>query len=250
MIKICWICGDQANSSEHKIKRSDIIQSYGNKNYQNIPEHPVHYVDGVLNKVQGSNSKYIKYSNDLCSKCNNEMTQPFDKAYSIFSNYIYNNKELIWNKRMINFHHIYEDEFELQQKNLFKYFVKSFCCRLNDAGLPIPNDLKELLPFDFFVTRLQISFSVLEVMNKFPNDFTNGFFHLGNLYTTTSNGYLWKQVINYLVINFFYLANPEGEKGYPWIADNQFLYLGSIETFTQDEWDDIISVAKKLEEND
>lgn len=94
-MKICWICGDHANSSEHKIKRSDIIQSYGKQNYQSIPEHPVHYADGVLNKVQGSNSKYIKYSNDLCSKCNNEMTQPFDKAYSIFSNYIYNNKELI-----------------------------------------------------------------------------------------------------------------------------------------------------------
>ena len=244
MTKICWICGDHANSSEHKIKRSDIIQSYGNQNYQNIPEHPVHYADGVLNKVQGSNSKYIKYSNDLCSKCNNETTQPFDKAYSLFSNYIYNNRNLIENNKEINFKDIYGDEFELQQVNLLKYFVKTLGCRINDAKLNVPNNLIMLLFIDNLTTDLKISFSILEVLTKFPDDFVKSFFQIGYLRKTTENGYLWQQTLNYLVINYYYLAAPELEKGYPWIADDQFLYLGSIETFTQDEWDDIMTIAK------
>lgn len=246
----CWICGEQANSSEHKIKRSDIIQSYGKQNYQHIPDHPVHYANGILNKIPGSNSKHIKYSNDLCSKCNNETTQPFDKAYKIFSEYIYSNRFVIENERIIDLREIYGYEFELQQKNLFKYFVKALGCRINDAKLNVPSELIKLFFLENLTSDLKVSFSIHEKLNKFPDDFVRGFFQIGYLSKTTKNGYLWQQTINYLTINYYYLATPELAKGYPWFTDDQFIYLGSIENFTQDEWNNIITVAKKLEEND
>jgi len=50
----------------------------------------------------------------------------------------------------------------------WKYFVKSFGCRLVDAGEPVPRDLVELLPRESFRTKLAITFCVNEDVLLLP----------------------------------------------------------------------------------
>ena len=157
----CWICKTVADSAEHRIKKSDLVTLYGSGSYKG--ESAVVLIrEGQEIPIQGPNSKFVKYQKNLCSKCNNEFTQPFDKAYECFITYIRQNKDLIIKRRLIDFQDVYGEEFEVGQCNLYKYFVKSLGCRLSNANYPIPEDLPALLPTRPFKTRLRITFSVSE----------------------------------------------------------------------------------------
>ncbi len=90
----CWICNKIADSAEHRIKKSDLGNLYGSGSYKG--ENSVVLIRaGQESKVQGPNSKIVKYKKNLCSKCNNEFSQPFDKSYEHFITYIRQNKDLI-----------------------------------------------------------------------------------------------------------------------------------------------------------
>jgi 5-methylcytosine-specific restriction endonuclease McrA len=78
----CWICGELADSAEHKIKKSDIVKINGTGSSKK-GEVLLQQGDSLL-PLQGSNSKLVKYDKILCSSCNNGFTQPFDKAHECF----------------------------------------------------------------------------------------------------------------------------------------------------------------------
>ena len=132
----CWICGKLADSAEHKIKKSDIVKINGTGSYKK-GEVLLHQDDSLI-PLQGSNSKLVKYDKILCSSCNNAFTQPFDKAYECFIDYVCDNRDLVLNQRFINFKEVYSDNFADEQRNLYKYFVKSFGCKLAHYKYQIP----------------------------------------------------------------------------------------------------------------
>ncbi len=86
----CWICGKNAESREHKIKKSDIVSIYGKGAYKNDNE-IVLIKDNKERNIPSDNSKLVKYNKILCNYCNNTRTQPFDIAYSTFIDYINKN---------------------------------------------------------------------------------------------------------------------------------------------------------------
>ncbi len=228
----CWICGEDATSGEHKIKRSLLKKIYD----QDFKDKQVlHYKNGKLSKLNGPNSKKAKFEEVICCKCNNDDTQNFDFAYDKFSNYIINNYNLINNTRMIDFSKIYGKDFPIEQTNLFKYFAKIFGCDLCENHFPVPIDVVDLLNKDFFSTRLKISFSINENFINSENP-TKVVYGTGWLTTSQANiiskkeinpFYTFEIVLSYLSVNIFYNAFTDVGLGSEWIADKQYVYVGS-----------------------
>lgn len=250
----CWICKRVADSAEHRIKKSDLVNLYGSGSYKG--ENAVVLIRaGQEIPVQGPNSKFVKYKKHLCSKCNNEFSQPFDKAYERFIAYIRQNKDLIIKRRLIDFQDIYGDEFEVGQCNLYKYFVKSLGCRLSNDNYPIPEDLPALLPKRSFRTRLRITLSVSEDFLLLPENVKTA--GKGNLMTflplqetrptwlekwrakkhgrTRPLEYQWSESFEWLYVWYWYNTLPNGKLGSTWIADSRYVYLGSYEVLSDED---------------
>lgn len=163
--RLCWICQTNiADTAEHALKKSDIVRKYGKGSYQNLGEkQPIHFKDGKITKLQGANSDAIKNQKDLCKQCNNSLTQPFDRAYDKFIEYVIDNYELILERRFIDFEEIYGEDFPDQQTNLFKYFLKSFGCRIYaNPDFKVPLDIITILKNDLnhFDTDIKITMSI------------------------------------------------------------------------------------------
>jgi len=140
---------------------------------------------------------------------------------------------IILHKRYIDFFDVYGNDFEAGQRDLYKYFAKSFGCRLVDAGATVPDDVRELLKKDTFQTRLRINFSVNEDVLILPKEDRDGFLGKGDMLAwldrkdnTKVNGYEWNEHISWLTISYWYNIHPDGNLGSVWVADNQFIYLG------------------------
>lgn len=237
----CWICGKPANSQEHIIKKSDITRVYGNGPYK-AENALAHVKSGKLQLVQGPNSKKIKYDSSLCHDCNTSVTQPFDFAYDTFINYLYENEEHILRKRFIDFFDVYGVGFEVAQRNLFKYFTKSFGCRLHAAGISVPADITSLLHKESFKTGLRINFSVNEDVLILPKKDRDGFIGKGGLFIwldkndqTKINGYTWHEHVSWLFISYWYLMSPDGNLGSTWVADAQHIYLGCQQPMNEEQ---------------
>jgi len=228
----CWICQLDATTKEHKIKKSTLKKMYKN-DFQNGDM--THYKNGKYSKIQGIDSNKIKYQNSLCAKCNNEFTHPFDNAYDIFFTYIIDNYKDICHFRNINFFNIFGEHFPIMQTNLFKYFIKIFGCDLVEYGFIVPDDLIILLNQEHFETKMKITFSINEsfLTTQSPTKVLYGH---GPLITTQENlrskneintKYRFEINLSYLRVNFFYSCFTDFGIGSDWIADKQYLYIGS-----------------------
>lgn len=210
------------------VQKSDIVSKYGGDSYKGDSGLCI-VSDNCKRNIQGANSNLLKYDKILCSHCNNTRTQPFDKVYEEFITYLNENESEIVHKRFIDFHKIYGDDFENKQRNLYKYFVKSFGCRLAHFNHPIPSDMVELLGLDSFQTKLRLNFSVNE--DKL---------YLGrldvNLKNIIGNG---KIETNQIYI--------DGNLGSTWVADNKFIYLGSFYSNLSDEMRQGCIIKQELE---
>jgi hypothetical protein len=247
----CWICNQVADSAEHRVKKSDLVTLHGTGSYQG--ENALILIrEGKEFPIQGPNSKVVKYRKNLCSKCNNSFSQPFDKAYESFIAYIIDHEELVLKRRFIDFNDVYGEDWRTGQCNLYKYFVKSLGCRLADNGYPIPKDLPRLLHRNRFRTRLRMTFSVHEDFLILPEKIK--ILGNGQLMTLvhppkgTHPTWLEKWVakvrpltyrcdenFNWLYAWYWYNLIPDGRLGSSWTADSKYIYLGSHEVLSDEE---------------
>ena len=79
----CWICGNEADSREHKHKKTDV-----NRAFKNVPTNDKYigvFKSGEIERhVQGVDSKLLKFEKVICQRCNNQSSQPHDFAYEKF----------------------------------------------------------------------------------------------------------------------------------------------------------------------
>lgn len=131
ILENCWICGDHGNTGEHLIKASDVRLYFPGINQ----EKPLYYNNNLIkNKRIGSWKSHLLHSKaKLCKKCNNEKTQPYDKAWEILSNYLYRNRKTLEKRRYFDLKKVYIDDFDTQSKNLQLYFVKILGCIMWDC---------------------------------------------------------------------------------------------------------------------
>ncbi|MGY4371110.1 hypothetical protein ACVW1A_007175 [Bradyrhizobium sp. LB1.3] len=155
------------------------------------------------------------------------------------------NERVILQRRHLNFEEIYGQEWEEKQRDLFKYCVKSFGCRLVDAGEMVPQDLVDLLALTSFRTALKVTFAVNEDVLLMPQDDRAGFIAMGDLFSTTAKGYLWCESVSWFRIHYWYSCQPDGALGSTWIANAQYVYLGSEAPLPSEMRADLLAKASR-----
>lgn len=248
--KTCWICGAEANSAEHRIKKRDLVRAYGGGPY--IGDSTLfHFRSGKQTVVQGPGSNVVKYAPSLCHVCNTAFTQPFDLAYDMFIDWVMSNERIVLHRRFIDFEEVFGSDWPNLQCDLYKYFAKSFGCRLVDAETSVPCDIVELLGQPNFHTGLRLSISVNEDILLMPQEHRNGYLGKGELLAWASkeqpdtlNSFTWSEHVSWLTICYWYNCEPDGGLGTTWVANGKYVYLGSFEALNEDQRLDLL---KKLQ---
>lgn len=136
---ICWICEERpANSQEHAFKSSRI-----KKIWKAGGEQPLGTIgsDGRIYKMSGPNHGIFMFGKTICSYCNNQFSQPFDKAYDHFMDFILDDLEYYRNRRDFHWDEVFAGT-PYDQGDLARYYVKHFGCKMYDAGYEVPEDLR------------------------------------------------------------------------------------------------------------
>jgi hypothetical protein len=145
-LKKCWICGDRADSDEHRRKRSDLVARYG-RSWRPEQQPLVIRGDGSSRwtTIQGPNDSNNLYKEMLCRPCNNSRTKPFDQAYQQFSDWVLAAGPTLHSKKEINFVEIYGVAYIEKCLDLLRYFAKSLGCRIAASGIEPPESLRLIL---------------------------------------------------------------------------------------------------------
>ncbi|MBE9467889.1 MAG: hypothetical protein IMY72_06140 [Bacteroidetes bacterium] len=176
--KKCWWCGSDANSGEHRHKKSDLKRIFGKK----FEGKPVIIKNNKIIEIQGPNSKLLKFKKVLCKKCNNEVSQPFDKAYDRFISYIETNRDLIIKSEKIDFTKIFETNALECKKNVFRYYIKHIACRLATNNYSIEPEIIDYLNgkcnLKYIYIKFEIRYDIISFMKKIKKEIPD----FGNLY--------------------------------------------------------------------
>ena len=93
--------------------------------------------------IQRDRYGVVKFPKSMCDVCNNADSQPFDRAYAKFSDYLASTRVRILPG--VSFEEIYGDSWQDDALNLARYYAKHFGCRIVRAGLPVPDSLRAFL---------------------------------------------------------------------------------------------------------
>lgn len=130
----CWICGNPATSREHKIKRSDLRAVLGTP----TQEKPFYYHDGTTKKnrlVRSLKADCLKLPSRLCARCNNQRTQPYDRAWEHLSCWLRNRRPSLKVGDVICADCIWTQGATEQMQYVQLYFTKLTGCHLVQAGI-------------------------------------------------------------------------------------------------------------------
>jgi hypothetical protein len=137
---LCWICNrNEANSGEHKTKRSDLLAVLG----EPTQEEPFYFHDLERRNrsVKSLDAKILKAPIRICAECNTTRTQPHDRAWEFMSDRL-RARRLKVNQWVRNKIFPYDTRREMTNVHLF--FLKLFGCMLCEAkanGHEVPIDI-------------------------------------------------------------------------------------------------------------
>jgi hypothetical protein len=134
----CWICGGEADTGEHLIKASDIKSVFG-RVAQNNPLY--FHTDKKRNqKAKGIKASILKSRAKICALCNNQRTQPHDRAWEKLSEYLRMRQPPIKSGDRVKLHKVFPGSVKRSMLAVHLYFVKIFGCQIAEHNIPI--DLK------------------------------------------------------------------------------------------------------------
>src|SRR5882757_8036669 len=128
----CWICNrNEANSGEHKTKRSDLLAVLGKP----TQEAPFYYHDlHKANRPVGSlDAKILKSPVRICADCNTARTQPHDRAWEHMSDWRGTRQQPVKVGGFVRGNRIFPHNTRIQMKNVHLFFLKLFGCMICEA---------------------------------------------------------------------------------------------------------------------
>jgi len=140
---LCWICSaNEANSGEHKTKRSDLRAVLGKP----TQDAPFFYHDPYqANKlIKSLDAKILKSPVRICADCNNARTQPHDLAWERMSDWLRGRHPPIKVGDLVRGDRIFPHNTRIEMTNVHLYFLKLFGCMLSEAeaiGQKLPIDI-------------------------------------------------------------------------------------------------------------
>jgi hypothetical protein len=142
---LCWICNcNEANSGEHKTKRSDLLAVLGNPTQAT----PFYYHDlHKANRPIGSlKAKILKSPIRICAECNSTRTQPYDRAWERMSDWLRSRHPPLKVGDLVRTNRIFRRHSRREMNNVHLYFLKLFGCMLCEAeatGHNVPIDIAQ-----------------------------------------------------------------------------------------------------------
>lgn len=120
------------------------------------------HVNNIEQSVQGPNSKALMFEANLCQKCNNERSQPFDRSYDKFIGHIHYNSTGIITAKQLRFSNIFQTDWLQHRENVIRYYVKHICCRLAEANIFVDQRVISYLNGDNNISCIELEFQIRE----------------------------------------------------------------------------------------
>lgn len=232
----CWMCGGPAETREHKFKKSDLARSSPTWTAADQP----YLVSGSgVQRIQGPRSRLVTFEKVLCEDCNTARTQPYDRAYERFSEWVNQKGSALMGETQLDFAEIYGPNYEGEVLNLLKYFAKHLGCRVASDHYTVPDDLAASFSRDTLFP-FEVSFSRNRELGDLP---ARGAGVLGNFpllgrYSPATGDvygpYLSGMIVGYLDVVYRY----DQPTRYFWESDivdprQRFVRLGEYDRNTQ-----------------
>jgi hypothetical protein len=141
-IRPCWICGNPADSREHKFKRSDVAKA-GTSWARD--DQPYYFDQNGSRRLQGPGSDRVKFEKVICHACNTTRSQPFDRAYDRFAEWVNQKGDALMTATDIDLAEIFGIGFQIETENLIRYFAKHLGCRIASDNYSMPPGLVALM---------------------------------------------------------------------------------------------------------
>ena len=129
----CWICGAPATTGEHKTKQSDLRSLVGAPSQAK----PLYYHDNsTKNRAIGSyDQEFLKSASRLCAKCNNQLTQPYDRAWEKLSEALRAQNPAIKPGDSVSINSVFPDGSAGKMLDVQLFFTKLTGCHLMEANI-------------------------------------------------------------------------------------------------------------------
>ncbi len=131
----CWICGEKADTGEHRTKASDLRSLFGIPTQAN----PLYFHTARRKnvKVATLRAPELKFTSRLCNRCNSTRTQPHDFAWQYFSETLRTRQPPIASGYVIRLNRIFPYNTARAMLNVHLYFIKVFGCQILEGKIPI-----------------------------------------------------------------------------------------------------------------
>ncbi|MFP3397163.1 hypothetical protein SB749_12545 [Brevibacterium sp. SIMBA_078] len=144
LIGSCWWCGGPADSREHKVKRSALKKLWTAEGLDLIQD----WNFETKHKLRSPGSNAAMFSRTFCHSCNGARSQPFDRAYDLYWDFINENVDALTSAMFIDLSEIYGEEWEARSQDLGRYAIKSLACRFAEHGVDPPRSWIDFLDGD------------------------------------------------------------------------------------------------------
>lgn len=117
------------------MKASDLRALFGHVR----PDRPIYiHTDLQRNqKTQGLQSSKLKYKSRICQKCNNERTQPHDRAWERISSHLRSRRPAIRPGTTIHLGRVFPGAIQNSMRAVHLFFIKQFGCLIAENDIPI-----------------------------------------------------------------------------------------------------------------
>lgn len=134
----CWICGQSADSGEHRIKASDLRLAFGHVSQKE----PLFLHNAIQRNrpIKGIRSNVLKFDTLICRECNNQRTQPYDRAWQQLSEYLTTRTEPIRAGDLLKLHKVFPGAVGERMLDIHLFFAKLFGCIIVEHKVPIDVD--------------------------------------------------------------------------------------------------------------
>lgn len=136
---LCWICRQNpADSAEHRIKASDVRARVPDLS----PDTPVFVQRGGATNiaVRGARSRTLKFGQTICRRCNDTLTQPYDRAWQMLTGYLRPRWKQLVAAGRFDLSKPFPGHTREAALDVHLYFVKMFGCLIVEGNVQI--DLK------------------------------------------------------------------------------------------------------------
>jgi hypothetical protein len=141
----CYWCRErEADSREHKFKRSDLVREHGRGELRG-GRTILRYGESGRREARSTKSDALKFTASLCTQCNNARSQPADRAYDRFVEWVFANEDHVLADRKVDLEAALGPAWPTEGENVLRYFVKLALCRIVEVH-PGPGDVE--LPAD------------------------------------------------------------------------------------------------------